>query len=659
MSHTATRQPHLGSLRTPLPPKRSSTAPHSAASTSSASSVSSNTALLALSASPAVTAPARLSAGRATPPTVKLNNVIPSHHRRVSSFSPSALSPQAADDKQAGRTPRRRAVEASHAILPAHSAALPAKEGQTQSGGVDAGARRGLTPQSARARAPSSAEAGSAEQLADAVSDGDILGKLHQLLEEALVIQQAQGQVQAQREEQPQQQEVQRAQRLPLRPLSNVTNTPRTQLAHQPASSSSKRTASAARSESRPASRTQPKKSALKKPMPTAASTAKPRLAQPARRALISSKPNNPAVATAAQPPPPPPPSNKSLPASSSAVRARCSKETELSVVIRGFLQRVLSLLRAIERLLSRRMAELRAEAVALLKDSWCSTSGISLCLERLASTSSSLLHTMHAAIHTPIITLHYPEALTAFLPSFLSSSRVPAKSSPASSSSALQPPLAQATPAETAPMPALAPKPASLSSTPSTIAPSSPSAATAAPLSTDLIDCPPAPRSPTSAASRPSWDSERAVLVSTLAHLQTLLSAHQAAGLPAYSAPLSSLAAENRDLRSLIEAQEQQIARQQEMIAQARRQIEWQCEADGSSSGDHSSCSSADVSSSASGAGIEAILSLELSALSEAADGSNEAGSGSGSGSRSACGNVSALMRAEWESGVQEVLSW
>ena len=672
MSHSHTRHARHSSLRTPLPAKRVLALPHSAAS-STASATSTRSAPAALSGSPATRA-ARRSIGRATPPTVKLVASASSHHRRVSSFSPSALSPQAAADKQVGRTPRRRPVEANHRIASPLSTAP-----QISSAGSEL---LGATAARPLSHEPASAGEWDEQPMAalDAISDDDILGKLHQLLEEALVIQQAQGHVQGQPLElgpgtptlqpsqgppQPTEEQGQgQPQQLPPpardrhRALADITNTTpdtravRTLVMARSAKQST--SAGSAKDSRQPLSRSQPKKSAVKKtaaPVSPAATIGAARtVASNTKRAILAAQPASPI----SQPLPVTPlPTAVTVPAPMTA--------SKLSVRIRRFFRRVLALLRAIERLLSRRLTELRAEAVRAMKDSWCSATGIASCLEKLASTSSSLLHSVHAAIHTPIITLHYPEALAAFIPFFLSPnppvSSTVSQPSPAmcvSPNSLLTSPQATiaaaavtaatiAPPASHLPATATPPRPSPCATTPAhpTISPS---------LRVEpLISSTASPQQQVSACS-PSSDAERAVLVSTIAQLQSFLAAQQVAGVSAQSSPLSALSAENRDLRSLIEAQEQQIARQQEMIAQARRQIEWQCQADVSQC--DSACGGSDV-----GGGSEAMgVSLELSAISEAVTGSHSGGS---SGSGSGCGNVSALMRAEWESGAQEVLSW
>ena len=614
------------SLRTPMPAKRWPTLPHSATSASSAT--------------PVMQPAARRCIGLATPSTAKQTAAAASHHRRVSSFSPSTLSPQAADDKQVGRTPRRRAVEANHRIASPQPAAQPTKEadsGPTAAAAV--GAWVSSTPPSPRR--PTGGD-GREEQPADAdaISDDDILGKLHQLLEEALVIQQAQGQTQ--------EQHTPRTQPEPHRPLADITNTtPITRLAQRMDKARSElrsapRTAAAAKDNSHSlATRTLPRKSALKQSSATSAQappTGASRAIRPAtKRAILIAQPASS--------------SSQSTAATCGPASLRVAASTtasELSAVIRRFLQRVLSLLRVIERLLSRRLAELRVEAMKAMKDSlcgtMCGTSVVSACLERLASRSSSLLHSVHAALNTPIITVHYPEALSAFIPAFLSSSVSTPPPSPAPQSAA-------ATAASAPPLgprsclPSAAPVPASPLGASSPLPSPSSLSARVEPAASPSVDQQQQRHQQRGCC--PTSETERAVLLSTISQLQSVLASQQAVGLPSQSSPLSALTAENRDLRTLIEAQEQQIGRQQEMIAQARRQIEWQCQPDASQSS--GSSDSSDRS--------EMGVSLELSALSEAVYGSIDGSGGSGCGSGS--GNVSALMRAEWESGVQEVLSW
>ena len=641
MSHTATRHARHSSLRTPLPAKRPSTAPHSAASSSSVTST--KTAPPALSTSPA-SKPTRRSIGRATPPNVKPAAPTPSHHRRVSSFSPSTLSPQAADDKQAGRTPRRRATEANHRIPAATPATQPLNTaGREQS---DAGSDVLVNSAPPALRRPTWGD-GTEEQPPEPISDDDILGKLQQLLVEALVIQQAQGQVQSAMQAQEQPRQLTPLSRQPLnKQLADITNTTAgTQAAHKPDKALSHQKPAPApvrRDNNLPSVRTVPARSALKKPTTAATGTttsAVPR-SRPSttKRAILVTQPA---------------PTDDSLPTKQARATVSCPVPTsaaELSAVVRRFLHRVLSLLRVIERLLSRRMAALRAEGMKALKDSLC-TSGISSYLERLAATSSSLLQSVHAAINTPIITLHYPEALSAFIPSFLYSSSFSSLPPSTASSSAISigASLAQSSPSpHTDSQPTTAAAAASSTSSTSHVesAPTTqlPSDACGA---TSLHPCnePPVCSAVHQQMAQqpvcfPSSEAELAVLVSTIAQLQSFLAAQQ---VDSDTSSLSTLNAENRDLRTLIEVQEQQIARQQEMIAQARRQIEWQCQADVSGSDSGSGGASGSMG-----------VSLELSALSEMLGGPNGVSGGS-----SACGNVSAIMRAEWESGVQEVLSW
>ena len=255
---------------------------------------------------------------------------------------------------------------------------------------------------------------------------------------------------------------------------------------------------------------------------PAGRASAQPRTSKPTSRRLT--------LTPAASPPPLPPPISASSPPSS-AVPGDLSAEP-LSSLIPGFLQRVLALLLLLEKWLMRRLSRLQRQAVDSVAAAVTATTG-SL-YERWRGRSAALLSSFHQAMHTPVITLHYPAIVVPLIPSYLISTPKPA------------PPL-QATPAP-APLPAHIPLPITLPRTP----PRSPAVVPRAP-STPPVD-------------------EREVLRSTISQLQLLLR-EQSTTL----AVQGQVAVENAELRDLIAAQEQQITRQQEVIAEVRRELERQ----------------------------------------------------------------------------------
>ena len=265
----------------------------------------------------------------------------------------------------------------------------------------------------------------------------------------------------------------------------------------------------------------------------------RPSTAPPARSEVAAAKPINrrltltpasaphpsryaptPAPASSAPPTPVrPPPLQPLIPVNAAA-------EVSLSAMITGFLLRVLELLRLLEERLMKRLSQFQSAAVEKVKEVVGVSGGLSL-YEKWKGKSTSMLSSFHQAMHTPIITLHYPAVLTPLIPSYLTSRASPAPTSiPLNSSLPISP----------------------ISSPPSTSSPPSPD------------------------DSSPSASAECEVLRSTIAQLHVLLQ-HQSTSLSSQS----RLRAENDELRELIEAQEQQITRQQAVIAEVRRELERQ----------------------------------------------------------------------------------
>ena len=211
-----------------------------------------------------------------------------------------------------------------------------------------------------------------------------------------------------------------------------------------------------------------------------------------------------------------------------------------LSAMIAGFLERLLTLLRLLELWMRRRLSAVQSAAVQSVKASL--TSSTASLYARWTARSSSVLHGIHAAMRTPIITLHCPDLLSPLIPAFLLSPNSLAPALPSSSTPSSSPPVIVKSP----PSPPCVP-----------------------------LSAPPPSCAEASACVVSALDAEKELLRSTISHLHALLQQQSAS-----TSASSQLSAENTELRELIEAQEEQLSRQQAIIAEVRRELERQVRA-------------------------------------------------------------------------------
>ena len=287
---------------------------------------------------------------------------------------------------------------------------------------------------------------------------------------------------------------------------------------------------------------------------PTA--TPSPRLTTPTSRAAASREPNRrlllsgPTSTPSALPPTPAtPPARAAVAEVEEWVGWGVKPSRPLGDVVKEFLHKVLALLQLLELRLRRRLTELREGVMQSVKvglaTSTLATSTSSL-YDRLSAQSSAMLSSIHSALTSPVITLHYPAVLSGLIPAFLTSTTLPSPlphPSPCPTSTPLRPFLL-ATPA---PSPSASPPP------PSPPTPSHPA--------------------PPSSPPPPASDPEKELLRATILHLHSLLTSH-ASSLTSAHARLSM---ENAELRELIEVQEEQLGRQQSVLQEVRRELERQ----------------------------------------------------------------------------------
>ena len=204
-----------------------------------------------------------------------------------------------------------------------------------------------------------------------------------------------------------------------------------------------------------------------------------------------------------------------------------------------SFLRRVLQLLLLIEQRLKLRLSGLQQQAVAVVQHSIAAAS--SSLFRSVSTRSVSLLASFTTAINTPIFTLHYPAAIAPFLPACFLSSR-PAAAAPTALASPPRSPAAS---------PTRSPQPSPMSA------------------------ASPHPRAAPIAAA----ESEKAVLLATISHLHSLIRQQHVAltALQERRCSWQGVVEENREMRQLIAAQEEQVMRQQQIIREVRRELEKQ----------------------------------------------------------------------------------